>query len=67
MECDAKALDELVAGVKPLVRGEVTLEIEAFLFFQEIRCAEQKPWHMTSEQSSLGLPAGFGRTPASVQ
>ena len=49
MECNTEALDELVTSVELLIRGEHTLQIEALLVFQQIRCTQQQPGHVAGE------------------
>lgn len=59
-----ETLYQLVAGIKQPIRCQHALEIGAFLLFQQIWRAEEKPGHMTSEQPSPGLTRCFRWTPA---
>src|SRR6266851_3953174 len=56
MECNTEALDELVTSVELLIRGEHTLQIEAFLVFQQLRCTQQQPGHVASELTTVPAP-----------
>jgi hypothetical protein len=64
MQRDAKALDELVAGIERRIRCQDPLEIDTLIVFQSIRCPEEQPGPRPSEQPTLGVAACFRRTPA---